>query len=499
MKIEQLMDKERKAQYQILSYLYKRSEKVPQRELLEVSKLSKVTLLKYLDNINNLFRLEHLSFYISFENEGVIIIDDNQFTWQQIIMVLLKDSIPYKLLRYFFTNEDFNVTFLAQKFLISEPTFNRYLAHINACLEEFDISIYQGKQTGSELQWRYFYYELFQLTLTKQEQDEMTKDLDFEQLNRLIERFIGSEIARDQLEQLALWLTISQKRFHFQKEKDLPSHFKFDYINNNIFYKRLDRLMLHYLSRYAIEFDRFESKSLFIFLHSHPILPIHSMEFILGFGGPIADNISEAIWLLRKANIISNKAKEEIIYGLSLYFSKAFFFKGAILGKVQSVDALYQLLPSDERDKMELVVRHLFILIGNKKILNSDFSTSLKIDLLELLIFSIERQHNPLLIALDFGSQSVKKAIVELSIGRYLDNNRNYHFEAYNPLHHYDCVLSYGNYHSQTNYPHFHLKSYMSPLELNNLQLFLENKLKDKNSFAKENYQREKRRSNFEH
>ncbi|VTS15717.1 trans-acting positive regulator [Streptococcus pseudoporcinus] len=82
MKIEQLMDKERKAQYQILSYLYKRSEKVPQRELLEVSKLSKVTLLKYLDNINNLFRLEHLSSYISFENEGVIINSlGNKLSW----------------------------------------------------------------------------------------------------------------------------------------------------------------------------------------------------------------------------------------------------------------------------------------------------------------------------------------------------------------------------------------------------------------------------------
>ncbi|VTS42102.1 DNA-binding protein [Streptococcus porcinus] len=483
MKIEQLMDKERKAQYQILSHLYKSSERVTQRELLEISKLSKVTLLKYLENINDLFRLEQMSAYISFDNDAVIIIDDNQFTWQQVMMVLLKDSIPYKLLRYFFTNENFNATFLAQKFLISEPTFNRYLAHINACIEEFDISIYQGKQTGSELQWRYFYYELFQLTLTEQEQDEMTKELDFEHLNQLVERFIGSEIAREQLEQLSLWLTISQKRFHFQKEKGFPNHFKIDYIDNNIFYKRLDRLMLHYLSRYAIEFDRFESKSLFMFLHSNPILPIHSMEFILGFGGPIADKISEALWLLRKANIISNKAKEEIIYGLSLYYSKAFFFKGAILGKVQSMDALYQLLPSDEKDKMELVLRHLFVLIGNKKLLNSDFSTSLKIDLLELLVFSIERQHKPLVIGLDFGSQSVKKAIVGLSIGKYLDNNKNYHFETYNPRHHYDCVLSYGNYPSQTNYPHFHLKSYVSPAELNNLQLFLEKKLKDKNSY----------------
>ncbi|KGE59122.1 putative DNA-binding domain protein [Streptococcus pyogenes MGAS2111] len=35
-------------------------------------------------------------------------------------------------------------------------------------------------------------------------------------------------------------------------------------MTSNIFFKRLESMLLHYLRRYALEFDAFEAKSLFV-------------------------------------------------------------------------------------------------------------------------------------------------------------------------------------------------------------------------------------------
>ncbi|MBY4765446.1 helix-turn-helix domain-containing protein [Streptococcus uberis] len=479
MKIDQLMDKESRAQYQLLVYLYERKDGASIKEVLQKMGLTKVTLIKYISNLNTLFQENNLSCIVCVDDINIKVLEKHHFTWQEVISLLLQNSISYQILKYLMCNEFFNVTFLAQELAVSEATFNRQLSFINSCLEEFDIAIYQGKQVGSELNWRYFYFELFQVTLTEYEWKKMCSDLDFDHLSYLCEKIIGEKLPTKKVSDLALWLAISQKRLLFQKDKKLPLHIEVDYIEENVFYKRLERLKLRFLSRYAIEFDRFESKSLFIFLHSHHILPIRTMEYILGFGGPISDKISEALWLLKKAQIIADKTKEEIIYALGIFFSKSTFFNGTILASDSNDKTLYQLVSDEDIDKIELVLRHLFILCGDK-VESSDLAIQLRSYLLELLVFSIERHHKPLKIALEIGAHSVKNAMIQLSIQSYLDNNRNYQFVSLSEK--ADCLITFENRIQELAIPHFHLKSYTSPFELSELQLFLEDRLKAKNS-----------------
>ena len=61
MKIEDLMDKERRAQYGLLVTLYHAKETLRIKDLMRLSNLSKVTLLKYIDNLNDLCREQGLS------------------------------------------------------------------------------------------------------------------------------------------------------------------------------------------------------------------------------------------------------------------------------------------------------------------------------------------------------------------------------------------------------------------------------------------------------
>lgn len=161
------------------------------------------------------------------------------------------------------------------------------------------------------------------------------------------------------------------------------------------------------------------------------------------------------------------------------FFSKSTFFNGTILASDSNDKTLYQLVSDEDIDKIELVLRHLFILCGDKGE-SSDLAIQLRSYLLELLVFSIERHHKPLKIALEIGAHSVKNAMIQLSIQSYLDNNRNYQFVSLSEK--ADCLITFENRIQELAIPHFHLKSYTSPFELSELQLFLEDRLKAKNS-----------------
>lgn len=481
MKIELLMDKERRTQFQLLQILYDNDQAVAIKEVTSTLNLSKVTLIKYINHLNDLFEKNKLNCQLNLTQEKVQLAEDNQFLVNDLVSIMLSDSIPYQMLRHFAFHEHFNVTKLAQDLLISEPTLNRQLAYLNSLLEEFDIGISQGKQIGSELQWRYFFYELLRISLSKTEKDKLTADINRGHLTNLAEKLTNAKLSFEQLEELSLWLAISHQRYFFHKEKQFNSHLTFDYLLDNVFYQRLERLMLRYLSRFAMEFDRFEAQSLMIFLHTKAILPISSMEYLLGFGGPISDNISEAVWLLRKAKIIGQQTKEEVIYGLGLFYAQMYFLKGALTTAPKRNDNIKELLAEDDQDKLDLVITHLFVIAETNTRLSDDFLENLTFELMELLIFSIEKHHKPLIVSLDIGVNAVKKELVSLMIRKYLEHNLNYQFVYGDSMSICDCVISYGDRNRFADNVYFHLKSYTSSLELKKMEEFLAEQLKLKN------------------
>ncbi|MGT2888210.1 helix-turn-helix domain-containing protein [Streptococcus didelphis] len=473
MRIEQLMDKERRAQYLLLMKLYQTDHLLSLKEVLNHFNLSKVTLIKYISNLNQLLAVAGLSSSISLEQDLLELSDDGQFTWPELLDILLEDSIPYHILLYLYRHETFNISSLSQELMISEATLNRHLAYLNTCLEEFNLSIWQGKQIGSEIQWRYFYYDLFSQSLSSDKLSCLISGLDRQNLLNLIEKMVGQELSEDTLQTILLWLAISQNRLSFTGDKSFAGDLDLAFIEENVFFTRLEKTMIHYLRRYAIEFDTFEVKSLFVFLLSYPILPIPSMEYILGFGGPIADKISEALWLLRKADIIGERTKEELIYGLGVFFSRAYFFRGAIISRNNPTQALYQLVEEEKREKVHFIIGHFIMQAGDKTLQETDLAKVLSYDLLELLIFSIERHHRPLEIGLDFGSNRVQQAIVEISIRKHLENNRNFQLESFATERSFDCIIRYKKCPYLGELPCYHLKDYSSPLELKYLEEFL--------------------------
>lgn len=217
MKIEELMDKERKAQYRLLQALYASQNSLLLKDLMRQSHLSKVTLLKYIDNLNHLCQEQGLACQVVLEKDIVFLEENGQLTWQELVAALLKESVAYQVLTYLCCHEQFNITALSAELMVSEATLNRQLAHLNQLLAEFDLALSQGRQVGSELQWRYFYFELWRHTLTKKGLNDLTSCIDAPHLANLFERLIGQALSKDALEQLLIWLAISQRRMAFQK------------------------------------------------------------------------------------------------------------------------------------------------------------------------------------------------------------------------------------------------------------------------------------------
>ncbi|ASL35360.1 trans-acting positive regulator [Streptococcus iniae] len=480
MKIDDLMDKERRIQYQILLTLYRSKGSLPLKQVMQSTAISKVTLLKYLEHLVDLLQEHAIPCSLSWTTDEIILEESSNFMWEDLISVFIRDSLSYQILLYLSKHEHFAITALSQELMVSEATLNRQLVVLNNYLEEFQLSISQGRQVGHELQWRYFYYQLFCLTLTESEKQMMFEEENQHHLVKLVERLLGKELDVPNLQKLSLWFAISQNRFSFHNEKTLFEHIDHNTMEQNGFYKRLNQLLLHYFSRFALEFDGFESKSLFAFLVTNPILPRSSMSYILGFGGPISDKISEALWLMKKAEVLTVRTKEDIIYGLGLFFSRAYFFKGIILDGHQELTSLQHLIPKEEKTRIDLVVQHLMMQLEDRSLYQSDFAQFLNYHLLQLLIFSLERHHKPLRVALALGPDSVEKAIAELTIRKYLKNNRHFHFEPYRAEIPYDCIVSCQRQELRTCLPSFHLKHFSSSYELQALEGFLKKVLEEK-------------------
>lgn len=91
MKIDQLMDKESRAQYQLLVYLYERKDGASIKEVLQKMGLTKVTLIKYISNLNTLFQENNLSCIVCVDDINIKVLEKHHFTWQEVISLLLQN------------------------------------------------------------------------------------------------------------------------------------------------------------------------------------------------------------------------------------------------------------------------------------------------------------------------------------------------------------------------------------------------------------------------
>lgn len=471
MNIKDLMDKSELAQYNILSVLYNKNTSLSLKKLSEETQLSKATIIKYIDYINELMLKEDIGCEVKINYDVISLKLEEECTWKKIVGVLLHNSPKYKIILYLYKSYSFTIPALSQHLLVSEPTLNRYLASLNKSLFEFGISIKNGKLVGEEVYIRNFYYELFWNVWTK---EEITKYLDYydiEKAIRMLEGVCRFSLKSEQILQFQLWFLITQERFKVKNKKNKMLLSKMTAYEDNVFYLRLNKALFHYFSGYAVEFDKTESMLLFSFLVSYYILPVETMEYILGFGGPVSERITHLINTKRKKGLVLEITHEQVIYSLSQLLWKSYFFKSKIIMHTTSDFLLKKTKKYEDilKDLKKLVITEMEISVAMETMVDSE--------LRRLLIFLEGRRNQTLKVALDLESNHLNQYLWNYLILEKLNNNKLIELFNYNKSDYYDCIISELFFENYDNIPVYRIKQSFSSRDFLEIERFLNEQL----------------------
>lgn len=330
MYIISLMEKIEAGLYRIISYLKATGQPVSLKHLSQEVSLSRSTIRKYISLFKDFKAKTNLSVDLLLEEDICYFYLSESLEWSELLDLLLQSSVKYHILNYLFKKTSFTIQELAQELRVSEATLHRHLSALNESLAEFNISIYNGHWQGPEHQIRYFYWSLYRETWRVK---DMIQELEHPAVMRelqLVERLCQAELTLMDRQSLGLWLHISHQRWLTDKmDGQLLSRLLTPY-HDNIFFQRLERACLRYFSRYAVELDETESQVLFAFLVSMGILPHHSLNFLLGFGGPVAEQMTQAIHYLRQENICQSPLPQMVNDVLGQLLHHRYFFQGLL-------------------------------------------------------------------------------------------------------------------------------------------------------------------------
>ena len=183
MRIDELFERKEGNQLILVSTLMDYPGEAQLKDILDTTGLSRSTLLKYIKSLNNLAIENDFELAIRVENDNLSLSMGHQVTKEDLIQLLLPFSVKTKILTYLYSKDEFTVQKLAQELFISEATLHRQLASLNESLKEFGLSIRNGRLRGEEHQIRYFYYQLYWLTVPKK---EMSTRFDLPQFQGII-------------------------------------------------------------------------------------------------------------------------------------------------------------------------------------------------------------------------------------------------------------------------------------------------------------------------
>lgn len=475
MKIQQLMDKAEYGQYQILNLLNSRNTPMTMKELIMSTDLSKATLLKYIESINELMKENDLMCTINISLEEVSLYLGDYISWNEIVAVFLKNSPKYQILIYVLKKHEFSIPELAQYLLISEATLNRHISALNKVLSEFKISVSQGRLSGEELDIRHLYFELFWQVYTKDDLESHLKNYELEKSVGLIETLINKELSLEQKYKLMLWLSISYQRTRVSRKSFKLIAEKMSKYKENVFFRRLENSSLEYLRSCSLDDKKNEIMSLFAFITSHFILPVQTMEYILGFGGPVSEKITQAIKLKRKSGLVSEIANEKVIYVLGQLFCQAYFFTGSLILYSENDDLLKEI--TKEHD---ILIEELLTLLFSE---SKSYSIRKKseIELRKLMIFAKENRQKTLKVAVDIDSNSLDQDLWIRLIKAELNNNKMIELFSIEEKEYYDCIISNFVHNDYGMIPVYRIKQGLTSRDLTSIALFLEERLVKKN------------------
>jgi len=454
-----LMEKAESGQFLVLSFLLQESQTTV-KQAMEETGFSKATLTKYVVLLNDKAQEKGLDLKIRLADEILSLSIGPAVKGREIRSLFLENAIKYQILVYLLYHQQFLAHQLSQELMISEATLGRHLSSLNHILSEFDLSIQNGRLRGPEHQIRYFYFCLFRKIWSGQEWEMHMQKPARKQEIAILEEICGASLSSGQKLDLVLWNHISQQRLRvnacqFQViEEKMRGYF------DNIFYIRLLRKATSFFAGQHIPLGSEDGEMMifFSFLLSHRILPLHSMEYILGFGGQLADLLTQMIQEMKKKDLLGEYTEDYITYELSQLCGQVYLYKGYIL---------------QDKYKYQLDNRHPYLLMEHdfrntaEDIFNAlpafhqgtDLDKKIIWEWLQLMEYMAENGGQHMKIGLDLTSGFLVFSRMSAILKRYLEYNRFITIEVYNPTRHYDILVTNNPVHKKEQTPIYYLKN----------------------------------------
>ena len=454
-----LMEKAESGQFLVLSFLLQEAQTTV-KQAMEETGFSKATLTKYVVLLNDKAQEKVLDLKIRLADEILSLSIGPAVKGREIRSLFLENAIKYQILVYLLYHHQFLAHQLAQELMISEATLGRHLASLNHILSEFDLSIQNGRLRGPEHQIRYFYFCLLRKVWSSKDWgNEMQKPERRREITSL-EEICGAQLSSGQKLDLVLWNHISQQRLRVNACQFQVIEDKMRGYFDNIFYLRLLRKTPSFFAGQHIPLGTEDGEMMifFSFLLSHRILPLHTMEYILGFGGRLADLLTQLIQKMKKEGLLGGYTEDHVTYELSQFCGQVYLFKGYIL---------------QDRYKYQLENRHPYLLMEHdfrgtaEEIFHAlpafqqgtDLDKKILWEWLQLIEYMAENGGQHMRIGLDLTSGFLVFSRMAAILKRYLEYNRFITIEAYDRTRHYDLLVTNNPIHKKEQTPVYYLKN----------------------------------------
>ncbi|MGT2716150.1 helix-turn-helix domain-containing protein [Streptococcus respiraculi] len=458
MRIEDLFEKRERAIYLLVERLRDSRTSLSLKSLCQELELSRTTLVRYIESFDEEARQDQLGLSFQVRDEEVSFTKKDSLLHAEWLAYLCQFSTKYQILVYLFEKEEFVIQALAQHLLISEASLNRQLAALNHLLQDFQISIRNGRLKGSELQIRYFYYQLFLQTKSLSHISTCSHFRQIATYLPLFERFFDTKFNTYQYLQLCLWFGISQRRMrgHDVDFSELIQLMQ-PYVEQK-WYQELRSFALTLYQYQPSTVREGEVMSLFAFLVSQSILAPPKIEHILAFGGPIREATTWCYQTIREEVGHQLPVYEQILYYLNQLLGNVYFFKGS-LDQMVFHENQYQM--SSAQFFLSTVVERFYQPQCPKLIFQSDDELAHLVELFDYL-----KQVQPVVVRIGFIScqSPVIAELILFQLQREFERKQAVVIEPFSASSDYDLLISDEPVHLAIASYSFHRKLYTSDL-----------------------------------
>ena len=459
MYLADLMEKSEAGQFIVLSYLQQHSTS-SLKDVMSETGFSKATLTKYISLINDKASDHQVALSIQLQDETLGLSVGPDTKGRDIRRLFLGNAVKYQILDYLLYHQQFLAHQLAQELMISEATLGRHISGLNQILSEFELSIQNGRLKGPEHQIRYLYFCLFRKVWSSQDWEKELQKPERRKEVVVLEELCGAQLSQGQRLDLALWTHITQQRLRVNacQFKDIEQ--KMQGYFENIFYQRLHRRTNDFFAGQHITLSQEDGEMMifFSFLLSHRVLPLHTMEYILGFGGEIASLITQLIQEMKGQNLLGDYIEDQVTYELSQLCASVFLFKGYLL---------------QDKYKHNLELRHPYLwseydyrqvadtIFSKLPIFQQGTSLDKKVlwEWLQLMEYIAENDGQVIKIGMDLTDSFIVVSSMTAILRRYLEYNRFITIESYDLTRNYDLIITNNPIHQAQQVPIYYLKN----------------------------------------